>query len=156
MEESKKLVAILVAVACVIIAGTFFIRKQSAPKTVVIEPLVPQTSSVAAPVQTLTTKADVETFLAKEKPVVIKFSTNWCPPCKQIKPIFEEVAQLRADRAYFAAIDIEAFTDKTTLNSFGVQSIPTIIVFKDGKEAHRIVSSRNKKDLLAELEKAGA
>jgi thioredoxin 1 len=76
---------------------------------------------------------------------LVDFYADWCGPCRMIAPIVEELAGELQGQATIAKLDIEN-AQKTT-SSFGVTSIPTLILFKDGKEVKRIVGVRGKEDL---------
>jgi len=69
--------------------------------------------------------------LASDKPVVVDFWADWCGPCKMIGPALEEISDELADSVTIAKVDIMENTD--IASQFGVQSIPLLIVFKDGK-----------------------
>lgn len=76
---------------------------------------------------------------------LVDFYADWCGPCRMIAPIVEELATDMRDSAQIAKLDIEA-AQKTT-SSFGVTSIPTIIIFKEGKEINRFVGIKDKPTL---------
>lgn len=76
---------------------------------------------------------------------LVDFYADWCGPCRMIAPIMEELATELNDQATIAKLDIESAQNTTA--SFGVTSIPTIIVFKDGREVNRIVGVRGKEEL---------
>lgn len=87
--------------------------------------------------------------------VLVDFFADWCGPCKQLTPILEELAQEIGEQATVAKLDIDRSL-KTT-SSFEVTSVPTLILFKDGKEAQRVVGLKNKetlKKLISEVAKA--
>lgn len=67
--------------------------------------------------------------------VVVDFYADWCPPCRKFGPIFEEVAGDLEGAALFGKVNVD--TGKKAANKHGVSSIPTIIIFKDGKEVKR-------------------
>ena len=69
--------------------------------------------------------------LSSDKPVVVDFWADWCGPCKMIGPALEEISDELADSVTIAKVDIMENTD--IASQFGVQSIPLLIVFKDGK-----------------------
>jgi thioredoxin 1 len=83
---------------------------------------------------------------------LVDFYADWCGPCRMIAPIVEELANELKDQAKIAKLDIENAQKVTA--SFGVTSIPTIILFKDGKEINRIVGLKGKDDLKDMIIKA--
>lgn len=76
---------------------------------------------------------------------LVDFYADWCGPCRMIAPIVEELANEMKGRANIAKLDIESA--QQTTSTFGVTSIPTLILFKDGKEVKRIVGVRDKESL---------
>ena len=89
-------------------------------------------------------------FIEQKELTVVDFFAQWCPPCKMLAPIMEEIAQ-EADGYQVAKIDIDQAID--IANEYGVMSIPTIIFYKDGQEIERLVGFRNKDELLDEIKK---
>lgn len=82
---------------------------------------------------------------------LVDFYADWCGPCRMMEPIIHELAVEMEGKAKIAKLDIEA-AQKVTAN-FDVTSIPTIIIFKNGKEVQRIVGVKDKAALLAMLQK---
>ncbi len=79
---------------------------------------------------------------------LVDFYADWCGPCKMIAPIIEEIANERSD---ITVGKVNVDNDADIAVKYGVSSIPTLIVFKDGKETARVVGYRQKDDILAML-----
>jgi len=79
---------------------------------------------------------------------LVDFYADWCGPCRMVSPIVDEIAEERSD---ITVGKVNVDDENALAMKYGVMSIPTLIVFKEGKETARIVGARAKAAILAEL-----
>ena len=79
---------------------------------------------------------------------LVDFYADWCGPCRMLSPIVDEIAE---DRGDITVGKVNVDDENALAMQYGVMSIPTLIVFRDGKEKARIVGARPKAAILAEL-----
>ncbi|MBQ0853297.1 thioredoxin [Streptomyces sp. BH-SS-21] len=87
--------------------------------------------------------------IGAELPVLVEFTADWCPPCRQIAPVLSAVAAEEGDRLKVVQLDVD--TNPETTNAYGVLSMPTLIVFRAGQPVKSMVGARPKRRLLEEL-----
>jgi thioredoxin 1 len=73
--------------------------------------------------------------------VLVDFHAAWCGPCRMLAPVLEQVEKEIQGKAVIAKVDIDA--EPKTASQFGITSVPTMILFKQGKEQKRLVGLRN-------------
>jgi thioredoxin 1 len=108
-----------------------------------------RTTTVAAGIITLTDATFDETVQGSDKPIVVDFWAEWCGPCKQIAPILKEIATENATKITIAKLNVDDNPEMAM--RFSVQSIPTLLVFKNGVLAKRMVGAKGKNAMLQEL-----
>ena len=95
------------------------------------------------------TKDNFDTEIAGETPILVDFWATWCPPCKMLLPIIEQLAN-ESDGSYrIGKVNVDDSPELAM--RYGVQNIPTMIVFKNGEEVNRAVGVRPKAAILQML-----
>ena len=93
-----------------------------------------------------------QVVLKSETPVLVDFWAPWCRPCLMVAPILDELAQEYGDRVTIARIDVDQ--NPKTAVSYGIMSIPTMLLFKNGKPISNMVGFRPKAQLKQDLDTA--
>ncbi len=83
--------------------------------------------------------------LESEEPVLIDFTATWCGPCKALAPVVEKLADATVGRLKVAKVDID--DSPQTATRYGIRGAPTIVVFRNGKEAARHIGVTTEKRL---------
>ena len=105
-----------------------------------------KTMSKPVPVTDETFEAEV---VQAELPVLTDFWASWCGPCLMIAPVLEEIAAEYADQLKVVKLDVDS--NSRAAIQFGVMSIPTLILFKNGQAVERLVGAMPKRTLLAKI-----
>lgn len=100
-------------------------------------------------VQNITNENFDEIVLRSDKPVLVDFWAEWCGPCRMVSPLVDEIAQERPD-IVVGKVNVDEQPELSM--QFGVMSIPTLLVFKNGQLAQTAVGARPKEELLALLD----
>lgn len=98
----------------------------------------------------LTEKNFQEEVIKSSLPVLVDFWAEWCMPCKKIAPIVDEVAKEYSGKIKVAKVNIDE--GQGIASKYGIMSIPTLIIFKDGKAIDQVVGFLSKQQLKSKIE----
>jgi len=90
--------------------------------------------------------------LQAKTPVLVDLWAPWCAPCRMVSPLVEELASEYEGRVSFAKLNVDQ--NPRTASRYGIMSIPTLLIFKDGKPISNIVGFRPKAELKRSLDAA--
>ena len=96
------------------------------------------------------TDANFEELLQANKVVLVDFWAEWCVPCRMVGPVVEELAETFKEQAYIGKLNVDDNPDSP--EKYLIRNIPTILLFKDGQLADKIVGALPKPALQAKLE----
>ena len=88
-----------------------------------------------------------EEVLKPSKPVVVDFWAPWCGPCKMLGPVLEAIEKELGEKVDFVKLNVDE--NPITSQTYRISSIPTVIIFKDGKVANTLVGFRPKQEMVA-------
>lgn len=94
-------------------------------------------------------KSNLEALKKSEKPLLLDFFASWCGPCRMLSPVIDSIAEERDD-IVVGKVDVDA--EGELAEAFGVVSIPTLVVIKNGEVVNRASGARPKAQVLALLE----
>jgi thioredoxin len=88
--------------------------------------------------------------LESEKPVLVDFWAQWCGPCRMLAPTVEAIAEQFSENA--AVVKLNVDDNHSTAEAYGIRSIPTLILFSDGKEVERLIGAASKESISRLIE----
>lgn len=110
---------------------------------------------MAAPnILTLTEENFPKEVLQSGQPILVDFWAEWCGPCKMLAPVLDELAQEYDGRVKIGKVNIDEFQGLAA--QYGIRSIPTLLLFRQGQVADQIVGLRSKRDLKASFDRVTA
>ena len=91
----------------------------------------------------------VEEVMNSEKPVLVDFWASWCGPCRMVIPVVEKIAE---EYPEYKVVKVNVDEEQELAAQFGVMSIPTLMVVKNGEVVNKSVGAKNKQQILKKLE----
>ncbi len=82
-----------------------------------------------------------EEVLKESKPVLVDFWAEWCAPCRMIAPVIEEIAKSYGSKIKVGKFDLDGDSNSIIPNQYGIRSIPTVLLFKDGQVAEQVIGA---------------
>jgi len=107
---------------------------------------------VASEVKTLTDATFEDVVGKSTTPMIVDFWAPWCGPCRMVGPIIDEIAETHGDKVAIGKVNVDE--NPGIASKYGIMSIPTIILFKDGEPAKKVIGARSKADFEREFELA--
>ncbi len=95
---------------------------------------------------------NLESVIGEGKPVLVDFFATWCGPCQMMLPVIEEIANEFNQDFSVATLDIDQNAESAA--KYGVMSVPSFLVFKDGKEVARMMGAMPKEMLISKVKEA--
>jgi thioredoxin 1 len=102
-------------------------------------------------VKTVSDSSFEKDVLQSDKPVLVDFWAEWCAPCRMLAPTVEAVGEHYVESAHVVKLNVD--DNPATAGTYGIKGIPTLILFKEGKEVERIVGATSKETISRTIEK---
>ncbi len=106
----------------------------------------------ASNIVTLTQENFPKEVLQSAQPILVDFWAEWCGPCKMIAPVLDELAGEYDGRVRIGKVNIDEYQNLAV--QYGIRSIPTLLMFKQGQVTDQVVGAKSKRDLKATFDSA--
>ncbi len=103
------------------------------------------------PEMSVLTDSDFANFVKNNDVVLVDFYADWCGPCHMIKPVIEELSREMEGKVKFGKVDVDRNKEKAI--EYGIMSIPTLLIFKNGKLVDRLTGAMPKEAIKERIEK---
>ncbi len=101
-------------------------------------------------VKTLTDATFEDEVKNSATPMIVDFWAPWCGPCRMVGPVIDQIAEEHSDKVSIGKLNVDE--NPGTAGKYGIMSIPTIILFKGGEPAKKVIGARSKADFEREFE----
>jgi len=101
-------------------------------------------------VKTLTDATFDDEVKNSATPMIVDFWAPWCGPCRMVGPVIDQIAEEHGDKVAIGKVNVDE--NPAIAGKYGIMSIPTIILFKDGEPAKKVIGARSKADFEREFE----
>ena len=101
-------------------------------------------------VKTLTDATFEDEVKNSATPMIVDFWAPWCGPCRMVGPVIDQIAEEHSAKVSIGKLNVDE--NPGTAGKYGIMSIPTIILFKDGEPAKKVIGARSKADFEREFE----
>jgi len=95
-------------------------------------------------------QSDWQTLKTSAKPVFVDFWAEWCSPCRMLEPTLEKLAESYGNEITFAKVNVDELPELA--NEFGIRSIPTLLLLRDGNIVERLIGVRPRQELARVLD----
>jgi thioredoxin 1 len=96
------------------------------------------------------TESNFDEIISSGKPVLVDFWAEWCGPCLMMAPVIDELADKYKESAIICKVNVD--TNPNLSIKFGIRSIPTMMIFKNGKVADKVIGATQKNALIAKID----